>query len=77
MERPYDNNARKALRSMTKANAGVFLAIGALLAVTVNVNRAIKKLEELLSLEVLEETTEEEPDAKMARIIQEYSERVN
>ena len=51
--------------------------MGALLAAAVNLNRAIKKLEELIQSENLEEAAEEEPDAKMARIVEEYSERVN
>jgi hypothetical protein len=72
-----DPRTRSAFRSMTKANGGVFLAMGALLAAAVNLNRAIKKLEELIQSEILEEAAEEEPDAKMARIVEEYSERVN
>lgn len=77
MGREQDRRTREALRSMTKANGGVFLAMGALLAAALNASRAIKKLEELIQVEVLEEMAEEDPDAKMARIVNDYAEKVN
>jgi hypothetical protein len=65
------------MRSMTKANGGIFLAIGVLTAAAFNASRAIKKLEELIRVEVLEEAAEEDPDSKMARIVHDYAEKVN